>query len=122
MTDILITILGIYWILGGTRMLIDPDGAERLVNQFEEYDALAFLTGVIVMIAGIACLHFHNIWTGWREIIVTIVLWAMTIEGALMIVYPKILMSFARKLIPGKRTMRLFGLAVLIIGAALLLF
>ncbi|NNC37293.1 MAG: hypothetical protein EX271_08870 [Acidimicrobiales bacterium] len=120
MTETLLLIIGIYWLLGGLRMLIDAKSAERIFNQFEESDALLFFMGVIVLVAGLALVQFHNIWSGWPEILITIVIWAMIIEGAMMIVMPKLLIGFARKFILNLAVVRGFGLVVMALGAAVL--
>jgi hypothetical protein len=121
MTEVLLLILGVYWLLGGLRMLIEPDVAERIFNQFEENDALLFFMGVIVLVAGLALVQFHNIWSGWPELLITIVIWAMIIEGAIMIVMPKLLIGFARKFILKIAVVRGFGVLIMLLGAGVLL-
>lgn len=120
MTEVLALILGVYWLLGGMKMLFDPKSAERILTQSENNDALWFFTGVIVLISGLALVQFYNIWSGWPETLITVVIWAMIIEGALMIVFPKALIAFSQKFVSNMKLIRGFGFGVILLGAAVL--
>ena len=120
MTDIILLAAGIYWLLGGFRMLIEPKFAERMIVEFEENEGMAFLIGIIILVTGVIALQFHNSWNGWREGLASLILWGMAIEGGIILVYPKLLFGFSRKIMPNHNFIRLFGLAVLALGAFLI--
>lgn len=120
MTQIILMAAGVYWLLAGIRIFTDPKFAQRVLDQFEENEAIAFFMGVIILIAGVIALQFHNSWNGWREILASLILWGMTIEGALIVVYPKLLFSFSKKIMPNVVVIRVLGVAIIILGAFLI--
>jgi uncharacterized protein YjeT (DUF2065 family) len=120
MTHIILLSAGVYWLLAGIRIFTEPKFAERVLDQFEEHEAMAFFMGVIILLAGVIALQFHNSWNGWREVLASLILWGMAIEGALIVVYPKLLFSFSRKLMPNTSVIRVFGIAIAILGTFLI--
>ena len=120
MAEIILLAAGIYWVLAGLRMVIEPKFAERILKEFEENEAMAFFMGVIILIAGVIALQYHNSWDGWREGLASLILWGMAIEGGLIVLYPKALMAFSRKIMPSSNIIRLFGLVIAVLGAFLI--
>lgn len=122
MSDTVATIFGIYMLCGGAVLLLDKNRVPRIIDDFENSPALSFLGGAVILIAGLALLLHHNIWSGWPEIMVTLIAWGAVIEGAILMVYPEALLKFSRLLIPNKKVIILFGLFAVVLGAALIWF
>ena len=120
MTQIILLAAGVYWLLAGLRMVLEPKFAERVLDQFEKNEPVAFFIGVIILLAGVIALQFHNSWNGWREVLASLILWGMAIEGGLILVYPKLLFVFARKIMPNLMVVRVFGLVIIVLGAFLI--
>lgn len=120
MTHIILLSAGVYWLLAGIRMVLEPKFTERVLKQFEDNDAIGFFIGVIILLAGVIALQFHNSWDGWRESLASLILWGMAIEGGLILVYPKVLFAFSRKIMPRTNFIRLFGLVIAALGAFLI--
>jgi len=125
MTEILAQVFGVYALVAGFGLLIRPGWAKDILDSIENYAAMSYLMGAIVLMGGTAIILTHNIWPSmsedfWPEIAITIIGWAAAIEGAIMLIYPPLLMGFSKKLVPNDIFIRLFALGTMIFGAALI--
>jgi len=120
MTELLAKIFGIYMICGGLGMILRKEWAMTVLDEMEENVTLGYITGALVLMGGTALVLTHNIWTGWPEILITLIGWGAAIEGALILIYPAILFKFARFIMPDVKFIPVFGIAVIALGAALL--
>lgn len=54
-------------------------------------EALALLLfGMTAIAAGIAQIHFHNIWGTFPEIVISLLGWALLLKGLVMTMFPKL--------------------------------
>ncbi len=120
MTDLLATVFGVYMLAGGFGLVVNTGWAERILEDFESSPAMSYLAGAIITLAGTALVLTHNIWSGWPDIMVTLIGWGAAIEGVIMLIAPQALLAFAKKLSPNKTFMRAFGLFTMMLGAALI--
>jgi len=120
MTELLATVFGIYFLCAGLGMLLRKGWATQIIGEFESNSALTFSIGALVLMASTAVVLNHNIWTGWREIIVSVMAWGAAIKGAVILIYPAALFKFARFYIPSDRATKIWAVMVMAIGAALL--
>ena len=120
MTELLAKIFGIYMLCAGLGLLLNKNMSKIILDEFETNPALTYFGGAIILLAGLALIFHHNIWTGWPEIMITLFGWGATIEGAILLIYPKALWKFARFLTPSEKIIPLFALGTMILGAALI--
>ncbi len=92
----------------------------EIMDSLEGNAALIYVLGAFMLIAGSALVLTHNIWRGWPEIPISLISWAAGIEGAIMLIYPPLLMGFSRKLAPNNLFIRAFALGTMAFGLALL--
>ncbi len=53
-------------------------------------EALALLLfGMVAISAGIAHIHFHNVWGSFPEVIISFLGWALLLKGLVMAIFPK---------------------------------
>ena len=53
-------------------------------------EALALLLfGMVAISAGIAHIHFHNVWASFPEVIISFLGWALLLKGLVMAIFPK---------------------------------
>ena len=120
MTELVAQVFGIYMLVAGFGLLLRPGWAMEILDSVEGNAALIYVLGAFMLIAGSALVLTHNIWRGWPEIPVTLIGWAAAIEGAIMLIYPPLLMGFSRKLAPNNLFIRAFALGTMVFGSALL--
>lgn len=120
MTQMLATIFGVYMLCAGLGCVINKGWAGRILDGMEESDAHIYLTGAIVLIAGTALILNHNIWVDWKSVMVSLIGWGAAIEGAMMLIYPKFLFKISRGLLFNDKVVPMFGVATMMLGAALI--
>jgi len=113
-------LFGVYCIGGGLSMLLNPPRMQRLVDNFRETPALSYLTGAIMAPIGAGLLLAVHDFDTLQRGIVTLLGGAMLLEGWLMMVVPRTLLSAAKPLISNGTLMRAYGIFALAVGAALL--
>jgi len=91
-----------------------------MMDDFQANPVLGYIGGIIALIMGVVIVGFHNVWTGWAAILVTIVGWAALIEGVLMLAVSRSFFALVARIPLKAGLLRIFGIGTLIFGAALL--
>lgn len=82
-------LLGPVMIVIGLAVLINEEEFRKLSQEFLSSRALLFLSGFIILPAGIAILIVHNVWRlDWR-VLITIIGWLLAIGGAVRLLAPR---------------------------------
>ena len=73
----------------GIAMLVNQDGYRQIAEQFLGNPAIIYISGVLLLTAGLAILNAHPLWTSdWRSLI-TLLGWIATMAGVWRILAPK---------------------------------
>ncbi len=102
----------------GVSMLVNRDMFPEVVHQLQNNFALIIVAGGIVLVAGLAILKTHNIWTGWPAII-TLLGWLLVTGGALRIVLPRQMAEVAASMGPSPAFLTLAAAVLCVAGAFL---
>jgi hypothetical protein len=81
---------------------------------------LIYITGLLIMPAGIAIVLAHNVWAGDWRLIVTLFGWLSAIGGAIRIVYPQLAMNVSASVYSHAVAPLIAGTAMLILGFVLI--
>jgi len=81
-------------------------------KKFKEREPLLFFTELIEIIAGLAIILSHNLWTSVPEIIISVIGYGMVLEGALVLLVGKPWVNLAVRLF--SRTTFLFVFSLLL--------
>jgi len=82
-------LIGPFLVVIGIGLLINGDVYQQMATQFLQNLGLIYVSGLLALVAGLAIVNTHNVWTGdWRTII-TILGWAAAIGGAVRIMFPQ---------------------------------
>lgn len=117
-TENLALIIGLYALFAGLGMLLDPSKAARLLQELREEPVAAYLIGLIAFFFGAFMLAVHWRFGGPLEAVVTLVALAAAIEGAIMLVWPKLLLELPLGLV-SPRASRVWGGAAALAGLVL---
>jgi hypothetical protein len=72
----------------GIAMLVNPDAYRDIAHQFLTISAFIYVSGVLLLTAGLAILNAHPLWTrDWRSLI-TLLGWLATMAGVWRILAP----------------------------------
>ena len=78
----------------GIAMLLNLGSFAVMVEQVSHDIALIFISGVLLLVAGLAIVRVHNIWSGW-PVVVTVLGWLAIIGGLARLFFPARLAAIA---------------------------
>ncbi|MGA8221534.1 MAG: hypothetical protein WB780_07745 [Candidatus Acidiferrales bacterium] len=88
-TIFLSRLLGLYFLLVGLAMLAHRQATVEIVTALVRNAPLMFIGGLIALVAGLAIVLSHNVWSGGiLPVIITIIGWIMLLKGALILFLP----------------------------------
>jgi len=114
-------LIGPVMALVGVSVLANEAAFRKLAQEFLRSPALIFLSGMILMPAGLAVVLSHNVWVADWPVIVTLLGWLAVITGAVRIFAPYRATTFAKKVLIYNFTIGAAAFWV-IVGAALCYF
>jgi hypothetical protein len=83
-------LVGPFLVAIGAGLLINGDVYQQMAAQFLQNLGLIYLSGLLTLLAGLAIVNTHNVWTGDWRVIITIFGWLGIIGGALRIMFPQL--------------------------------
>jgi uncharacterized protein YjeT (DUF2065 family) len=76
------------------------------------------LAGILALLAGLAIVNTHNVWTGW-PVIITLLGWISIIAGIARMAFPEIVRSIGEKMVTNETTLRIAGASQIALGGLL---
>ncbi len=120
-TSILIArLLGPVLAVAGLAGLINPKAVQELAREFLASRALIFIAGVLALVAGLAIVNTHNLWTAGWPVIITIFGWLAVLGGVLRMAFPALTKSIGEAMLGNQALLRVAGAAQLALGAILM--
>jgi hypothetical protein len=92
-------LIGPVMLVVGLAVFANPRGFRDMSEEFLASRPLMFLSGLLIMPAGLAIVLTHNVWTADWRVVITIFGWLCTIGGALRLFAPAYLLRTARALL-----------------------
>jgi hypothetical protein len=81
-------LIGPVMLVIGLAVFANPRGFREMAEEFMASRALMFLSGFLIMPAGLAIVLTHNLWTADWRVLITIFGWLNAIGGALRLFGP----------------------------------
>ena len=101
-------------------MIFSPLRLEGLTRSFLESPALIFISGVLVLVGGLAILNLNNLWVADWRVIITLFGWAMALGGISRIVLPQVVEDVGAKFLGKPIITRVSGVVWLLLGSYLM--
>jgi hypothetical protein len=100
-------------------MLINLGSFPALAEQISRDPGLIYVSGILLLIAGLAVVRIHNIWAGGWPVLVTVVGWLAILSGSVRMLFP--VQGAAVMAVIGRSTPLVLASAVtlLVVGAFL---
>ncbi len=115
-------LLGPLFLIVGASVLLNPKTFRTLAGEVIRSVTLVYLFGFLDFAAGLAIVLTHNVWLlSWR-VVITLVGWLLLIRGAMRILIPETIMSYAAKAIRNKPLIPVAGGVSGLIGLVLCYF
>ncbi len=116
-TSILIArIVGPVFLVASASLIVSPARIDTLAREFLEHRSLMFVSGVLLMIGGLAIVNTHNRWALDWTFVITLLGWVAVLGGALRILAPDALAEIGRKMLDRPVVTRAGGIAWAAIG------
>ena len=113
---IIAQILGPLYVIVAAGLLLNPLAYQRVLEEFFESPALAFLGGVLALTFGLAILAFHHTWNADWTVVVTLIGWLGLIKGSLLAIWPGAMIRLSRPLMATPARLRIMAAVPLALG------
>jgi len=112
-------LLGPVLLVAAIPMLASAKNLQEVARRFLKDPALIYVTGVLVMVGGLAIVNTHNIWVMDWPIIITLFGWAMIIGGAVRVALPSVVETIAGTIMDNPFLTRVSGALWALVGTFL---
>lgn len=112
-------IVGPMLVIPGLIGLANPSHVKTVGKEFLKSPALIFVAGAMALIAGLAVVNTHAVWTGW-PLIITLMGWLMLAAGVVRMGFPGIVASMGESMIANETVLRVLGASQVALGAFLM--
>jgi uncharacterized membrane protein len=106
----------------GIGVLANAAVYRKLAEEFLRSYALVYVSGLLLMTAGLALILTHNVWVADWRVIITLLGWLAAIGGALRIVVPERVESMGQSFLRHPTSMTVAAAIWLALGALLTFF
>ena len=86
-------LIGPVMVIVGLAVLFNQNGFRDLAREFVQSRALIFLSGLVILPAGIAIILVHNVWTVSGSLMITLFGWITAITSAVRVIAPQFVMT-----------------------------
>jgi hypothetical protein len=101
----------------GVGMLTNTETYRQIGQQYLAIPAIIYLSGIIVLLIGLAILNAHSAWTpDWRSAI-TLIGWFLTVMGVWRIIAPKFIPFVGGAILANQNFFVGLGIVLLTLGA-----
>ncbi len=106
----------------GIALFLNKRAFAAIAEEFLRSRALLYLSGLLIMPAGLAIVLTHNVWVLNWPVLITLLGWAMAIGGAVRILLPDRVEFVGRRFLHHPMGANVAGAIWIAIGAILSLF
>ena len=103
----------------GIAMLVNARHFPEMAKQIGNDPGLIFVSGILLLVAGLAIVRVHNVWSGGWRVVVTVLGWLAVISGILRMLLPFWAASIASSLGQSSTPIIIGALVPLLVGAFL---
>ncbi|WP_072389669.1 hypothetical protein [Hyphomicrobium sp. CS1GBMeth3] len=100
-------------------MLINRRAIVGTIKDVSNNPGFIFFAGILTLLAGLAIVRTHNVWSTEWTVLVTVIGWLAIIGGIVRIVWPKQVASFSNKAMSTENAITAWALVALLLGAFL---
>ena len=90
-------LIGPLLLIVGIGVLVNRDHYLAMARQFVGSTPLMYLGAVVGMVAGLAIVLVHNVWTADWRVLITLLGWIHVIRGAATVIFPQKTAEFAAR-------------------------
>jgi hypothetical protein len=122
-TEILASIIGLYFVAVGVGLVADRGAWQRLATEFSGNLAATYLAGILAYGVGATIVGLHNDWSSRPlAIVVTVIGWLALVKGVLILAFRQSYFAAFGRLTVGAGFAWAAGLGCILLGGAMLYF
>ena len=114
-------ILGPFLTVAGAAAVLRRDDLLALIEGFQADSALTFVTGMMLVLAGLALMAVHQRWRTPAEIALSVTIWLLTLRGVFLLFAPSVIFDLADSVMARTPLVVAAGLAAVGVGVWLTL-
>lgn len=103
----------------GAAMLVNQQAISGIAAEVAHNTGLVFLSGILLLLAGIAIVRVHNVWSGGWPVLVTVIGWLAVVGGLSRMLMPQMAATFADRLGANATLISVVGVVQIALGAYL---
>ena len=115
-------LIGPVMLVIGLAVFANQRAFRELAEEFLASRALTFLSGLIIMPAGLAIVLTHNIWAADGRVMITLFGWLNAIGGAVRLFAPAYVMQTGRAMLKRPHSMTIAAAIWIVAGSLFCLF
>jgi hypothetical protein len=115
-------LMGPVFLVVGIGLLVNAKTYRKLAEEFLASTALIYLSGVLLMLGGVALVLAHNVWTLDWPLLITLLGWIGVIGGAGRIIVPQGLQEIRQDIVESGIALTIACVIWLAIGVVLCFF
>lgn len=85
--------VALYYLAIGAGILSKELDYKKVLKSFQSSPGLMLISGFLLIVLGVLLLQHHNIWVKDWTVLITLIGWAITIKGVLLVAFPKFVFS-----------------------------
>jgi hypothetical protein len=118
-TKLIAGLIGPLMVALGIAMLANRQVFPEMAAQLAQNYAVIFISGILSLLAGVAIVRVHNVWTGDWSVIITILGWLLILGGLVRMWFPQKASDIAKSFGDDPTLLLVGGIIILAIGAFL---
>jgi hypothetical protein len=115
-------LIGPVMLVVGVAACVNGALFRAMAEEFLRSRALMYLSGLLIMPAGLAIVLTHNLWVARLPVLITVLGWLMTIGGAIRILVPDKLEPIGRRFLKTPMMTCIVGSIWIALGSTLSIF
>ena len=104
--------IAIVYLAAGIGALCGRMNFNKIVEDFENSQALTYIAGFMALIIGMILVYYHNIWVKNWIVLITIIGWLSLLKGIMLIAFPQFISFFKN----WYKNTRAWGIFLIVIG------
>ena len=115
-------LMGPILLIAAVSLLINRDSQRAMALQFLDSPPLIYVSGILIMTAGLAIVLYHNVWVADWRVIITLFGWMAVIGGAIRILCLSAVEKIGKAMMDKPWALAIGGNVWLLIAAVLIYF
>ena len=112
-------VMGPLYLIAALGMFTRPERFAGLIAEMRASPGQTLAWGLIALALGLLILAVHNVWRADWTVVVTLIGWAATLKGVLLVLAPEMVMRLGAKLTTPSPKLRVWAAAPLALGVFL---